>query len=290
MDLNLLRLFADVADAESFSAAARKRGAQRSSVSRGIGTLERQVGVQLFNRNTRHVSLTSAGTALYAKVGPQLAAISDALRDVPERAEEPSGKLRITSPHDFGTMVLPRIVAGFVRRYPRVQVDAHISNRVFDLIAEGYDAAIRPGPGKLPDSTLVVRRISEVRGNVYASPSYLARAGRPKTMADASDHEWVLGPGATQLGLARPKRDPVVSSSDMLFVRQCARDGLGLAMLPGFVAREDLIDGTLVRVFPDKELIAFPYLLLHPPVDPYPRKLAVFRDYLLEYVEKHPLG
>src|SRR5262245_48175662 len=118
MDLNLLSLFLTVAETSNFSTAAAKLGVRPSSVSRGIAGLERSLGVQLFSRTTRHVALTTAGSALYAKIKPQLGALTEALGTLPEREEQPSGVLRMTAPVDIGTMILPSILTGFAMRYP----------------------------------------------------------------------------------------------------------------------------------------------------------------------------
>ncbi|MEO0324791.1 MAG: LysR family transcriptional regulator, partial [Myxococcota bacterium] len=187
MDLDRLRLFVQVADAGGFSDAARRLGAERSSVSRGVAKLERELGVQLFHRSTRSVALTSAGEALHAKVATHLAALERAIDALPEREEAPSGTLRITAPHDIGASDLSGVIADFVRRFPKVHVDVRVTNRRVDLVAEGFDAALRPGPARLPDSSLRATRLSEATGGWYASPRYVARAGSPRTLAEAAE-------------------------------------------------------------------------------------------------------
>lgn len=289
MNLNLLQLFVEVADSKGFSAAARKLRMQRSSVSRGVAALEVELGVQLFTRSTRHVSLTSAGTSFYAQIAPQLASLSNAVAELPEREGEASGQLRISASHDFAVIELPRIVAGFTQRYPKVHIDARITNRVVDLVAEGFDAVLRPGPGRLPDSSLIARKLGDATANVYASPAYLARAGTPKTLDETTGHDWVVGPGGTHRGIPTPVRQPVVTGNDLLFVYECVKEGLGLALLPNYMVRDDVITGTLVRVLPLMEQLLFSFFLIHPPLEHYPRKLSVFRDYLVEYFRSQPL-
>ena len=290
MNLNLIQLFVEVADSEGFSAAARKLGLQRSSVSRGVAAVETELGVQLFTRSTRHVSLTSAGTSFYSQIAPQLASLSHAVAELPEREGEASGQLRISTSHDFAAVELPRIVAGFMLRYPKVHIDARITNRVVDIVAEGFDAVLRPGSGQLPDSSLVARKLGEATANVYASPAYLARAGNPQTAEETKGHDWIVGPGGKRGGIPTPARPPVVTSNDLLFTLECAKEGLGLAILPNYILRDEMITGRLVRVLPRLEQFLFSYFLIHPPLEHYPRKLSVFRDYLIEYFRNQPLS
>ena len=289
MDLNHLRLFVQVADSEGFTPAAAALGMQRSSVSRGIAALERELDVQLFQRSTRSVVLSSTGEALYAKVAGHLASLEDALEALPERQEEPSGQLRVTVPHDLGADVFPRAMAGFARRFPKVQVNATVTNRVVDLVAEGFDAALRPGPDRLPDSSLKALRLSSAAAGVYASPSYLARSGTPRTLDEAKHHDWVLGPAGARLPIAL-ERPPVLVGDDMMFVRAAVVEHLGLGFLPSFLVSRSVVSGHLVRVLLGESIPRFFIYLLMPPTQHAPRKLRVFRDYLLEYFRVHPLA
>ncbi len=289
MDLNLISVFQVVADAASFSAAATKLGVRRSSVSRSVAALERELGVQLFNRTTRSVALTTAGTALLAKVRPQLLALEEALGSLPEREEEPSGELKLTAPGDIGTIVLPEIVAGFTLRYPAVQVDVRLTSRTVDLVGEGFDLALRAG-ASLTTSSLVARRLATVAFGVYGSPAYLARAGTPRTAEDAADHTWVTYRGFKLPLPGGGKKNARVSGDDLLFVHRAIQAGAGLGVIPAFLAQADLTSGTLVRVLPKFETSAGALYLVHPPAQHVPRKVTAFRDYLLQHLKTHPLA
>jgi DNA-binding transcriptional LysR family regulator len=290
MDLNLLSLFIVVAEASSFTAAATKLGLRRSSVSRGVASLERVLGVQLFSRTTRQVSLTTAGTTLYAKVAPQLASLKDALGTLPEREEQPSGELRVTAPSDFGAFILPGVIAGFTLRYPAVQVDVRLTNRRVDLVAEGFDVALRFAAGKLSDSSLVARRVGGPDLQLFAAPTYLARAGTPRTPADTADHQWIVFRSARNPPpLPEPRTRPAVLSDDILFIHGAAKAGLGLAILPAYLAREDVTAGRLVRVLPRMSIRSAALYFVHPPARHPPRKVTAFRDYLIEHLAVHPL-
>ncbi|HEX8699266.1 MAG TPA: LysR substrate-binding domain-containing protein [Myxococcaceae bacterium] len=291
MDLNLLSLFVTVAEAASFSAAATKLGLRRSSVSRGVASLERALRVQLFSRTTRHVALTTAGTALYAKVAPQLASLADALGTLPERKELPSGELRLTAPHDLGAVVLPAVISGFSMRYPAVQVDVRLTNQKVDLVAEGFDLALRFAGEKLSDSSLVARRLSGPELQVFAAPTYLARAGTPRTPADTADHQWIHFRAIQGLPppLPAPRTRPSVICDDVLFMHGAVKAGLGLSVLPAYLAREDVATGKLVRVLPRLSIRAGALYFVHPPSRHLPLKVTAFRDFLIEYLAANPL-
>ena len=290
MDLNLLAHFVTVAEASSFSTAAARLGLQRSSVSRAVAALERSVGVQLFSRTTRSVALTTAGTALYARVAPQLASLKESVGSLPEREALPSGELKVTAPNDFGAVVLAPIIAAFSTRYPGVEVNVRLTNRRVDVVAEGFDAALRMQSGRRSDSSLVARRLSEIEMEIFAAPTYLARAGIPRTPKDAAAHAWV-GMKGFKLPASFPAASvgPRIVGDDVLFVCRAAIAGAGLALLPTFLAREDVAAGTLVRVLPRFSMRAGAVFFVHPPAQHVARKVAAFRDYLVEHFAAHPL-
>ncbi len=291
IDLNLLSQFVRVAESSSFSTAATKLGVRRSSVSRAIASLERSLGVQLFNRTTRTVALTTAGTALYAKIAPQLAAVRESVTSLPERDEGPSGELRVTAPNDFGAVILAPLLSGFMLRYPAVTLDVRLTNRRVDLVAEGFDAALRVTAGRLSDSSLLARRLSSLEMHVYAAPTYLARAGTPRSAREAADHAWVSMPA---LKLPRPLPTPTVKprllSDDVFFVAQAVSAGAGLSLLPTFLVREELATGRLVRVLPRISVRTGALHFVHPPTQHVPRKVTAFQDYLVAHFAAHPLS
>src|SRR5262249_8893935 len=161
----------------SFSGAAEKLGVSKATVSRAIASLEKRVRAELVHRTTRQVALSTAGIALYERAAPHLASLKQAVCSLPEIEQGPSGELRITAPVDLGAALLPETIARFTLRHPSVRVDARITNRVVDLIGEGFDLAIRAAGPKLKDSSLVARPLSAVEAHLYASPTYLARRG-----------------------------------------------------------------------------------------------------------------
>lgn len=290
MDLNLLRLFVLVAQTASFTTAATRLGVKRSSVSRGVAALERSLGVQLFSRTTRRVALTTAGADLFAKVGPRLASLEEALGSVPEREELPSGELRLTAPNDLGETFLPVILAGFCERYPAVRLDVRVTNRRVDLVGEGFDVGLRAAT-KLTDSSLVAKRLANMEMMAYASPTYLARAGTPKTAVEASSHAWVWFSGVKPpASLPALSDKPRVVADDMLFVASALAAGMGIGFLPRFHAQAGVTAGRLVRVLPRITLPASSLYFVYPHAQHVPRKVTALRDYIVEYLAAHPLG
>jgi len=288
MDLDLLSTFEAVARTASFSAAARELGRPKSTVSRGVAKLEAELGVPLLYRTTRHVSLSTAGTALYDRITPLLSSLRSALTEMPEREEDPSGTLRVTAPVDLGALFLVEVVGRYVARHPAVSVDLHLTGRMVDLVAEGFDVALRVAP-KLQDSTLVSRRAAPITVQLYASPVYLARRGTPRSEAELEGHDWIIfRTGPQKLKVASPV-DPSATGvrariicDDLLFVRAALLAGSGLGTLPTFVAAPEVAAGRLVRVLPRFEKVAGTLHIVSPASRQPPRKVTAFRDLVLE--------
>ncbi|HET8722559.1 MAG TPA: LysR family transcriptional regulator [Anaeromyxobacteraceae bacterium] len=284
MDLNLLTMLDAVGRTGSFSGAAADLGLPKSSVSRGIARLEEQLGAQLAFRTTRRVTLTAAGAALHARLGPLLGSMREALGEVSERDPEPHGELRVTAPVDLGKLFLADVVTRYVALHPRVTVELVLTGRVVDLVAEGFDVALRVAT-VLQDSTLVARKVAALKLGLFAAPDYLARKGVPRTAADLASRDWVVfGGQPRRLRLDGP-RGPVevepravIRCNDLLFVRDALRTGAGLGLLPAFVAEPEVTAGTLVRVMPHHERLAGHVWVVSPASrQPSPRVTA-FRD------------
>jgi DNA-binding transcriptional LysR family regulator len=291
MDLNLLGLFVAVAETGSFSKAARKLGLPKSSVSRGVASLEASVGTQLLHRTTRQVSLSTAGASLYERTAPLLASLKEAVGTLPEREEAPSGELRLTAPHDMGATFLPEVIARFTARYASVRIDCRLTNRNVDLVAEGFDLALRASGSKLADSSLRVRRLGTLDVQLYASPMYLARRGTPRAPEDLAQHDLVAFRGLKFLGeLGLPEKHARVLADDMLFIRETVKAGSGIAALPTFLAQADVTSGQLVRVLPRYTQPSTSLVMLYPRTQHVPRKVLAFRDFLLEFLNGRPLS
>lgn len=288
MDLNLLPLFLSVADTGSMSAAARQLGRPKSSVSRGISKLEASLGVQLLFRSTRRLTLTEAGRALVERARPLLASLPGVVGDLPTQREEPSGTLRLTAPEDIGLAWLPGFAARLLGRYPKLELDVRLSNDVVDLVAGGFDAALRVG-ARLPDSTLVARPLAPLTFEAFASPSWLARRGTPRSVDDLVHADVVcLGRGRWPSPFPATKGRRV-TVNDVLLCRELVREGVGVGLLPAFLAKQAVAQGELMRVLPRLQARMGTLYLVHPRVARPPPKLTALRTLLPEYLAEHPL-
>ena len=296
IDLNLLRAFAAVHAAGSFSGAAATLGVPRSTVSRAVAALEELLKLSLFQRTTRKVTTTPVGLSLFERVAPQLESLDGALLDLPEQADAPSGTLRLTTTPDLGSVVLTEAVARYLRRYPAVQVELELSARVVDLVSEGFDLALRVARTRPKSSSLVARKVGEIVLQLYASPTYLARRAAPRSPAEASAHEWAAyDTGPLSLSGARGAKSvvvptPRVLSNDMFFQREALRAGCGIGPLPSFLADADVTNGTLVRVLPDWVVFSSNVVLVRPAHRHLPRKVQAFQELLLELLRQRPIS
>ncbi len=288
-DLNLLPVFVAVAETSSISGAARLLELPKSSVSRGVTTFERTLGVQLFHRTTRKLSLTTAGTAFYEKVRPLVSTLREVTGSLPEQEDAPSGTLRITTPMDMALSFLPQVLAEFLARYPGIKLDVRPTSQRVDLVAEGFDAALRASVG-MESSTLMSRKLSPVQACLYATPGYLARRGQPRNAADAADHDWVICTRMRpQPPLVLPEK-PRLLTDDLMFTHLAIRAGLGIGLVPEFLARRDVLSGQLVRILPRFERKDGTLFFVYPRTEHVPRKVTALRDFLLAYFTASPLG
>jgi DNA-binding transcriptional LysR family regulator len=290
MELDLLSLFVAVAETSSFSAAAKKLALPKSSVSRGIAKLEAQVGAQLLHRSTRHVALSTAGAALYERTAPLLASLQQAVGSLPEQQEQPSGELRLTAPNDLGATILPELLTRFTARYPSVRVDVRLTNRNVDLVAEGFDVALRAVSSPMKDSSLVVRKLSPIEMHLFASPNYLARRGMPRSVDDLGDHDWVLFRGfRNQNRLKVSDSNARIVGDDFFFIREAVRQGAGIGLMPAFLGTDEVATGQLVRVLPRYSEGAGHLMLVYPSGRNVPRKVTAFREVLTEALAARPI-
>jgi DNA-binding transcriptional LysR family regulator len=277
-----------VVEAGSFTAAARDAGLPKSSVSRAIAALERDLAVRLIHRTTRRLQPTEAGRAYYESVSCALAGLDEATAAVSELQDTPRGTVRLTAPTDLGDRLLPPILVGFAARYPEVRVDVVLTQRFVDLVHEGIDLALRVG--RLGDSRLVARLLGPVRAGVFASPRYLERRGAPRTVAALAEHECVLfrsssGQAVWKLvgprGMETVEVRGAINADDHHMVREAAA-GQGLALLPivACAGRDDAAD--VRRVLPRHAAEGPPLHLVYPSTRLVPKRVALLRDQILQ--------
>lgn len=255
-DLNDVIVLVRVVETGSFSGAARRLGVPKSTVSRRIARLERDLGARLLQRTTRRLSLTDAGQIYYRHCSRVLAELDEAHRTVSGMQQQPSGVLRLTAPHDLAAIV-STLIADFSERYPEVRVVTEMTTRVIDLVAEGFDLALRAG--QLHDSSLIARRLASFDVVLYASPQYLERCGMPELPRHLANHRCLtLGSQRTseswQLtgpdGAETVEVQAFLASNDVTLLCNAAAAGMGIANLPTLTCREDEKAGRLVRVLP----------------------------------------
>jgi DNA-binding transcriptional LysR family regulator len=185
-ELEDIRAFNEVVDSGSLTRASLRLGMSKSMVSRRLARLEAELGTSLLARSTRGLSLTEAGSDFRPYAQRMVAELQSA-RDALSRQGEATGRLRLAAPTSFGSSHLAPVLAELAVRHPQIEINTSYSDRMVDLVSEGFDAAIRMG--NLADSTLIARRIAPVRAVLVASPEYLARKGVPRTPADLADHD-----------------------------------------------------------------------------------------------------
>lgn len=289
-----IHLDAFVASAEesSFSAGARKLGLTPAAVSKSVARLEAGLGVRLFQRSTRSLSLTAEGERLYREVRLAWSEIGEALTGLKQGAGKPAGTLKVSMALAVGRNYFVPMLDEFLRRFPDIVPDLYFDNRQVDLIAEGFDVAI--GGGIDLTEGLIARELARVRVVLAASPAYLAQHPKPESPADLSRHRcllrrslstgrlvpWTLRNDAGREITASVR--PVMVLDDPEAIARAAACGMGVAMLPMPHAAPLLDSGELKRVLPEWYAEAKPLSIYYSSRKLVPAKTKVFVDYIVE--------
>ncbi len=292
LDLQDVTAFLAVVDTGSFTAAARRLGLAKSNVSRRLARLEERLGARLLERTTRRQRLTEVGTRYHAHVTGAVEQLAEAARSVSELQGDPKGHLRVTAPADWNEG-MGRIVAEFSARYPEIQIEVELTQRRVDLVAEGFDVALRAGA--LEDSSLIARSVGQGAAHLYASPTYIEQHGEPRTPQELSEHAHVLfraRDGVMKAKLDGPDgerhevevRGPI-SAQDFGFVRAAVVAGAGIGALPDSIAVNELCDGALRLVLPDYCMGRSSFHLVYPSTRFLSPKVRVFLDFCVEWFE-----
>ena len=267
--------FIAVVEHGSLTAGAVALSTTPSVISRAIARLEARLGSQLLRRTTRRIGLTEAGRLYLEQSRAAFSLIDDAERAIQGQDGELSGRVRLSVPTTYGHYRLPPQLCRFAAQYPRVQVEVNITNRNVDLIAEGFDLAVRLGA--LPDSGLVARKLEDATLCLVASPAYLARAGTPTRLDDLHAHAcvpfvmpstgrvapWMFRVEGEDLDWTPPTRLEV--SDDVLGVVSLAEHGVGLCQSYDFIVRDRIERGRLVEVLPALRGRSRPFSLIYAP-------------------------
>jgi DNA-binding transcriptional LysR family regulator len=259
--LSNLEAFVRSAEYGSFSAAARRLALTPAAVSRSVAMLERNLGVRLFHRSTRQLRLTEAGENFLTSIGGPLDQLQGAIAAIGADGSAPAGTLKLSMPPSFGAAHVLPLLPGFLARYPLIRAEWHFENRIVDLVAEGYDAAIGGAIERAPGT--VARRLAPLHVIAVASPDYMAGRRFPTDPADLSDLDGiamrVLRTGrirhftlrdAAGREMAPALKDTIVLS-EPIAIREAAKLGLGVALLAVAEVLSDLEEGRLIRLLPD---------------------------------------
>lgn len=293
-NLNDIMIFMAVVDAGSFVAGGHALGLSRSAAGKAIMRLEDRLGSRLLNRTTRTLSLTEEGRVFYEGGLQVLASVDQAEASLGGKGGKPRGILRLTVPSAFGRLVVLPVIRKFLSAWPDLQVEVSFTDRLIDIVEEGFDLAVRIGV-TTSDTRLVSRVVARYKAALCASPAYLSARGEPKELDDLSSHDCLLFNSRNQrqgwrfrdedgAWVKAPVRSRLrLDSGEAL--RDCALAGLGLALLPDFLVGSDLAAGRLRRVLPDLETDDVKILTLYPDKRLLEPRVRYFIDLLVEELE-----
>ncbi len=287
-----LRAFTKVVELASFSEAGKTLRLSRSAVSKHVGELEHELGVQLLNRTTRRVTPTEPGQAYFERATSILADLDAADHALAERQSSPRGLLRVNAPMSFGTIKLAPVVAEFMERYGELQIQLVLSDEQVDPLQEGIDVVLRIA--ELESSSLIARKLMPIPRSLCASPGYLSRRGEPKHPDELRDHD-CLAYGYLSTGnqwkltgkdgdhWINPRWTLCANNAEVL--REAALRGRGIALLPDFVMADALQRGALRPILTDYSSPPTALYAVYPPTRHLAVKVRVFIDFLVERFE-----
>lgn len=289
MDLNAVRLLVRVAEARSFTRAAGDLGLTQSGLSRAISRLEQELGVRLLQRNTRSVSLTPDGQMLYERCAPLLAELAETEKLMLDRSSHPTGLLKISTPSLFGRKVVMPVIGELTLRYPELRIEAVMTDRLVDIVDEGFDALLRTG--EIQDQRLIARALPPLRWVTVAAPAYLARFGTPHSIDDLQHHHCITvrnlrnGRMVDWQFMQGGKVQDVSVEGRLIFdigdgMVDAAVGGFGIAQVMDFAVRDELADGRLVPLLEAFAGRSRGISLVYPPSRQYSPKLMAFAQAL----------
>ena len=283
-----MRLFVQVMESGSFTAAADQLGLSKQYVSRRLMQLEGRLGTRLLNRSTRRLDVTPPGQSYYESAVRLLGEVEQVEQGIAGQNAEPRGKIRLSAPLSFAVAHLGCILPQFLQRYPQVSVELDLSDRPVDLLGEGYDVVLRIGV--LEDSTLIARRIASIPRVYCCSPAYLAEHGEPQAPEDLADHQCLPYGHSRQVQWQfQNKGKPLIQAvsgriraNNGEVLKDAAIAGLGITYLPLFIVGDALADGRLVRVLDGFATEALQLSAVYPQHRQSSRAVQVLVEFLRE--------
>ncbi|MFJ2386311.1 LysR family transcriptional regulator [Pseudomonas koreensis] len=293
-----MQAFARVVEAGSFTKAAETLHMSKTTVTQLVQQLEARLRVKLLNRTTRKVNVTADGAIFYERVISLLADLDDAETALSGASALPKGRLRVDVPSPLARLILIPALPDFHRRYPDIQIDMGVSDRIVDIIDENVDCVVRGG--ELLDQSLMARRVADLQLGVFAAPSYLARAGTPThpLQLEDSDHRVVAFLWART---GRPVPYALHNASERLLIKgqhvlavddgnaylAAGLAGMGVLWLPRYMSDAHVARGELLPLFEDWQLEPMPLYVAYPPNRHVSLKLRVFIDWIIELMVQH---
>jgi DNA-binding transcriptional LysR family regulator len=284
-----MKVFAAVVEAGSFTAATRVLGMSKAAVSRYVGELEERLGLRLLHRTTRKLSPTTEGEIFYARCRELLDNLDEAEAEVTSRTGEATGLLKVNVPVTFGLMHLAPLWPAFLARHPKLAIDITLSDRVADLVEEGFDIAVRIG--QLSASSLISRKLASTRLVLCASPGYLQRRGAPGRPSELLHHDVIsyslfstgenwsfTGPD----GEVSVKVAPRVRTNSGDTIRAAALQHQGIILQPTFIVGADLAQGTLQEIMPGYRSVELGIHAVYPSRKFVSPKVRLLIDFLVE--------
>jgi len=290
--LSAMRTFRTVVETGGFSAAARRLGLSKAAVSKQVAELESHFGTALLQRTTRRLNATDAGRRYFENCVRLLDEISEVEAEVRNSQVEPSGRLRVSAPINFGNAVLGPVICAIAQRYPKLEIQVELNDRFVDLIEEGFDVALRIRTN-LPDSSLIARRVCKITRSVCAAPPYLKRMGTPRTPEDLKNHacliytlstspfDWKFQAGNKTVTV-RVKGG--IQSNNGQFLMSFLKAGMGIAFLPDFTVGEDIRSGKLKRILENYPAEPHDLYLVYPANRHQSPKLRAFIDMAAQHL------
>ena len=293
-----LQAFVRVVEAGSFTKAAQTLHMSKTTVTQLVQQLEARLRVKLLNRTTRRVRVTADGAAYYERVVSLLADLEDADAGLSNALAAPKGRLRVDVPSPLACIILMPALPVFHARYPEIQIDMGVSDRMVDLIGDNVDCVLRGG--ELADSSLTARRVGELRLGVYATPGYLERTCTPSHPRELEDTQHrVVGFLRARSGKVAPfamwragesmavQGRYVVAVDDGNAYLAAGLAGMGMLLLPHYMAEAHMARGELVPLFDDWSVESMPIYVVYPPNRHVSAKLRVFIDWVAELMAQH---
>ena len=292
--LTRIRVFINVVEAGSFSAASERLGLSRAAVSKYVSQLEEFLGGRLLNRTTRHVSPTESGRIYYERCKEILQNLEEADGLVSGLSGQPKGTLRVTCPTYFASQHLLPLVEEFNQLYPDLKVEIMCTERIVDLVDEGYDLAIRMT--KTPDQELIARRLARCRHIVAASPDYLAKNPIPRVPEDLKQHRCIvfsyhisaIWPFTKDGGDYSVKVPAALKTNNPDVLLESTISGMGITLMPTFLASDAIRGGKLRLVLQNYQTIDLDIYVVYASRHHLPVKIRVFIDYLKERITDPP--